>query len=182
MCGAQQSVAVSPRAAPWLAAVGGAVWTCACGLKVVSTGQCPETPPRCRRRPCLASRAPIPTAPSPVSEANHVAIRALCLCPRVPPPLSDRLRRREPLSEHPLAAFFSGYTCAWASSYSPPWRRTPPATRTPTSSENAAAVPVFPPFPLARSSGELPPPATCPAGGLSAVDARAPHLVPPPPR
>jgi hypothetical protein len=34
----------------------------------------------------------------------------------------------------------------------------------------------FRPFPSARRSGELPPSPTCPAGGPSTVDARAPHL------
>jgi hypothetical protein len=108
---AQWSVAVSPCAAPWLAAVGGDVRKCACGLKAVLTGPCPTPPPRCRRRPRLASRPPVPTAPSPMSEADHVTVRVLCLYPSVPPPLPGRLHRREPLQgerspEHPPCRLF----------------------------------------------------------------------------
>jgi hypothetical protein len=38
-----------------------------------------------------------------------------------------------------------------------------------------------PPSPSVRNSGELSPQPTCPAGGLSAVGARAPSFAPPPP-
>jgi hypothetical protein len=114
-------VAVSPRAAPWLAAMGGDVRTCLCGLKAVLSGRfrpavsedaaALPTPPS----PRLALHAPIPTALSPGSEADHVIVRASCLCLSAPLPLSCRLCRREPLHgerspEHPLATFFSGYT------------------------------------------------------------------------
>jgi hypothetical protein len=139
-------VAVSPHATPWLAAVGGAVRTHACGLKAVTTGQNLKTPPRCRRHPLLASRAPVLIAPSPVSEADHVIVRAPCLCPSVPPLLFSRLRRREPLHgerspEHPLATFFSGSLVPelplpphpdagpHRPPEHPPCRRTPPPSR-----------------------------------------------------
>jgi hypothetical protein len=60
-------VAVSPRAAPWLVAVGSAVWTRACGIKSPPDRPLSEDVARCRRRPRLASRAPVPTARYPVS-------------------------------------------------------------------------------------------------------------------
>jgi hypothetical protein len=81
----------------------------------------------------------------------------------------------------PLPLFLLGLLSR-ASSPPPPRRRTAAGCRSPHSSENAAADPVFPPFPSARSSGELPPPPTCPAGFLSAVGPRARSLAPPPPR
>jgi hypothetical protein len=56
-CGAQRSVVVSPRAAPWLANVGGNVWTRLCGLKAVPTD---------RFRPAVSEdAAALPTLPSP---------------------------------------------------------------------------------------------------------------------
>jgi hypothetical protein len=68
-------------------------------IKAPTDSAVPTAPFRCPSRvvasPRLASRAPVPTTPSPVSEANHVAIRAPCHCPSAPPPLSGRLRRRE---------------------------------------------------------------------------------------
>jgi hypothetical protein len=77
-------------------------------VKRRSDRPCPKTPPRCPR---LASRAPVLTAPSPVSKADHVAVRASCLCPNAPPPLSGHLLRREPLHgerspEHPPCRLF----------------------------------------------------------------------------
>jgi hypothetical protein len=62
MCGAQRSVPVSPRAVPWLVAVGGIVRTCACGIKS------PPDRPRSDRRPHsrsprLTSHAAVLTAP-----------------------------------------------------------------------------------------------------------------------
>jgi hypothetical protein len=68
-CGAQRSVAVSPRAMPWLVAMGGAVRTRACGIK--------SSPDRAAfRQPLtrLTSRAAVPTAPP---------IRPHCLRARV---------------------------------------------------------------------------------------------------
>jgi hypothetical protein len=146
------------------------------------TGQCLKTTTRCRRCPRLTSRMPVSTVPSLGSEADHIAVRVLCLCPSAPPPLSSRLRRREPLHgerspEHPLAAFFSGIHLHLSFLSLPTPTQDPAGHRSPTSLENTVAVPVFPPLPSARSSGELLPPPTCPAGGLSVVDARAPHTV-----
>jgi hypothetical protein len=91
-------------------------------------------------------RAPILTAPSPVSEADHVAVLALCLYPTVPPPLSGRPRRHEPLHserspEHRLATFLSGTlapelplpphldTGTRRPPEPPPRQRTPPPSR-----------------------------------------------------
>jgi hypothetical protein len=55
MCGAQRLVAVLPRAAPWLVAVGGAIRTRACGIKSApvrprSDRSPPLAPPRLMRR------------------------------------------------------------------------------------------------------------------------------------
>jgi hypothetical protein len=126
--------------------------------------------PRCLRRR-LASRAPVPTAPSSVSEvdrrcpaASAVASSStvsgargpscrfffrgvLSLPPSPSSPSQDRRRPPEPL----------------------PHRRTSPPIR------------FFSPSPSTRSSGELSPPLPCPAGSLSAVGARAPSFAPPPP-
>jgi hypothetical protein len=97
--------AVSGSVAPRHALVGYHGWRCldarvrvkSCSDQPVLTSQNPKTPPRCRRHPRLASRAPVLTAQSPVSEADHVAVRAPCLCPSAPPLLPGHLRCREPL-------------------------------------------------------------------------------------
>jgi hypothetical protein len=83
------------------------------GLKAVPTGRVQK-----RRRAADAASPRlarvVPTAPPPVPEADHVAVRAPCPCPSTPPPLSGRLRRRETLhgerspSTSPLAAFSPG--------------------------------------------------------------------------
>jgi hypothetical protein len=76
-------------------------------MRVKSRSDWPFPTGRVRRRRCaadaalasprLTSRTPVPTEPSPMSEADHVTVRALCLCPSMPPPLSGCLHRCEPL-------------------------------------------------------------------------------------
>jgi hypothetical protein len=68
-CGAQRSVAVSPRAAPWLVAVGGVVQTCMCGIK-----SAPDRPLLTTvRRPTVART----TSPHALPSRPH-----RLLCPR----------------------------------------------------------------------------------------------------
>jgi hypothetical protein len=96
-CGAQRSEAVSPRAVPWLVAVGGAVRTRACGIKSSpdraafqppSAARQPLAPPRLtRRRP---DRTAVPTAPSP---CPCRAVRCLGRLTAIPT-VSARSRRR----------------------------------------------------------------------------------------
>jgi hypothetical protein len=61
----------------------------------------------------------------------------------------------------------------------PHHRRTAAATVAPPRRKNAAAEPVFSPSPSMRSSGELSPPPSCPAGSLTVVGARPPPFAPP---
>jgi hypothetical protein len=106
-------------------------------------------------------------------------------CPCAPPLLSGRLHRHKLLHgernpEPPLLLLFLRGLLSRASSPLHPDAGLPLAAGALTSSENAAANPVSAPSPSARNSDELSPPPTCPAGGLSAVDPRAPPLAPPP--
>jgi hypothetical protein len=98
----------------------------------------PLSAPRCR----LASRAPIPTASSSVSDADR-------RCPSVPPSLSGRLLRRELFhgerSPSPLLPLFLPWNVEPSSLSLQPDAGPPPATRALASLENAAADPVFPP-------------------------------------
>jgi hypothetical protein len=105
-CGAQRSVAVSPCATPWLAAVGGAVRTRACGIKSALDRAVPTAPPfrphRLRARAVLsdASRPPCrhsdrvgPKSPSPPNQyaaplGCPTLTTRLASCVR-PPPRSE---------------------------------------------------------------------------------------------
>jgi hypothetical protein len=108
--------AVSGSVASCRALIGCRGWRCPNapgGLKAVPTGRV-----RKRRRAADAASPPpacaVPTAPPPMPEADHVAVRAPCPYPSTPPPLSGRLYRRETLhgerspSTSPLAAFSPG--------------------------------------------------------------------------
>jgi hypothetical protein len=140
----------------------------------------PTAPFRPRRRRCTNRLAsPVPIAPSPGLK-SIVAVRA----PR--PPLSRRLCRREHIhgecrSSSPLAVLRP-----WSVELTFPSLLAvagpPPATVAPPHRKNAAAEPVFSPSPSTRSSGELSPPPSCPAGSLTVVGARPPPFAPPPPR
>jgi hypothetical protein len=157
------------RAAP-LACLKGAVGT----ARRRPDNRSDRASPLTRPRRCLTSRAPILTAPSSVSEADH-------RCPSEPPSLSGRLRRRELFhgerSSSPLLPLFLLWNVEPSSFSLHPDAGPPPAIGALASSENAAAN-LSPPS--TRSFGELSPPPPCPAGSLSTVDARAPSFAPPP--
>jgi hypothetical protein len=93
----------------------------------------------CRR---LASRAPVPTAPSSMFEADR-------RCSSVPPSLSSRLRHHELFhgerSPSPLLPLFLSWNVEPSSLSLHPDVGPLPATGALASSENASADPVFPP-------------------------------------
>jgi hypothetical protein len=159
-------------------------------LKAVPTGRfrpaVSKTQPRCRRR--LASSH----TRHPDHATSHARSRtrrrpSVVPLPSVPPPLSGDLRHLEILHgerslEHPPCRFFYVDCLAELPLPPPPRCRTTAGRRSPHLVGERHRRSGFPPFPSARSSGELSPPPTCLAGGLSAVGARAPSFAPPPPR
>jgi hypothetical protein len=126
----------------------------------------------------VASPHPVPTAPSPLSEAasppcpNPAAVR--------PSDTVVRFVHSEHRPSSPLAVLHP-WSVELTSPSLLPVAGPLPATVAPTSSENATAEPVLSPSPSTRSSGELFSPSPCPAGSLTAVGARPPPFAPPPP-
>jgi hypothetical protein len=127
-----------PRRVTPLACLKGAVGTVRRRPDSRSDRASPLSAPRRR----LASRTPVPTALSSVSEADH-------RCPSAPPSLSDRLRRRELFhgerSPSPLLPLFLPWNVEPSSLSLHPDAGPPPATGALASSDNATADPVPPP-------------------------------------
>jgi hypothetical protein len=105
------------------------------GLRVGVPTALPTAPPAVRAV-AVASRAPVSTASSSMSEADRP-------CPSAPPSLSGRLRRRELVHGErcpsPLLPLFLPWSVEPTSLSLLPIAGPPPATRALASSENAAA-------------------------------------------
>jgi hypothetical protein len=111
-----------------------------------------------------ASPRPVPTAPSPLSEAMPPSVSEAHRCPAVSTVATFVHGERRP---SPPLAVFRPWSVELTSPSLLPVAGPPPATVAPPHRKNAAAEPVFSPSPSTRSSGELFSPSPCPAGSLT---------------
>jgi hypothetical protein len=127
--------------------------------------------------PLLISPRPVPTTPSPLSEATPPFVSEARRCPAVS--AVARFVHGERRPSPPLTVFHL-WSIELTSPSLLPVTGPPPATVAPPRRKNTAAEPIFSPSPSTRSSGELFSPSPCPTGSITAVGARPPPFAPPP--